>query len=663
MTRRPTAAAWLCLALLLAGATMGLHAAREKSLTYDEQFYMGNADKIVRGESLCDYEYHPPLSMMLGALGMRVAGTRAEPWPRVPMLVVFVATGALAAWWSAQLFGPAAAIAASALYGFSPTMLAHASLLATDFPVAAAMFVNLYALRAFLAAPSAGRALVWSVTLAIALLTKLTALLLLPATAVVVAIMLVMRAIRPRLAHLWPLLLAPIVIVVGTWAAYGFDTCGFALFQRQLAIRTFQNQSGAGCSTYILGRVYERGVWWFYLASTALKEPLAYLVLVVLACVRPVRPRGGWAELAVLLAPAAVVFVVASASIHQLGQRYILAALLPLYPWVAGLATTPSPRVRAAVWAAVLLCVVDAVHISPHFLAYTNQLVPSMRAYDYVADSNLDWKQDSYTPENAAARAKWDLIDPDRPIGALDPAKPPALLIGGTALSGMWVRDGFWGSPFTRHVRERGYRAVDHVGYSLFVFPLDTAGLSAELYDWLLARSWAEAFNLSLRLSTSFGLVPIPVARPGPDQRLAQATCNHAVRRTAGGRVDVLESFAGPALAVAPPEIEWSGALQIGARATYYFRFGSPARSLVVSGRPIRLDQSRTVPNAPRFAVMRLAPGVYPFAVTQEGRLDGALDVTFGRVEFDPNGYAALVPLALGERLCLVDEPPAAATP
>jgi hypothetical protein len=653
---RGALAAALCLVVLCAAAVLGFRATHEKSVTYDEQLYVEQAVNLAAGQSGCDFLFHPPLTMRLAALGIRAGGSAAMPWPRLPFLALLVATGALAAWWSGRLYGPTAAVAAAVLVGFSPNVLAHGSLATTDLAVAAAMLANLWTLRGFLTEPTLLRAIAWAATFALALLSKLTALLLLPASGLVALLLLATRGIRFRAALLWPLAVAPVVVAALVWAAYGFDACGFEALRKGVQLRVDANAPGAPVAVYVLGRALDHGVWYYFLVTTALKEPLPFLALLLVACVRPVRPRGGWREVAFLVVPAALVFVAASASVHQLGHRYVLPAILPLAVWVSGLAAAKRRAARALVAAALVLYVADAVRVAPHFLAYTNLVVAPTRAYHHLADSNLDWRQDDASPEVRAIRTQWDIVDPEVSHVWTD-TRRPALLLGATELSGLWVPHGFWGTPFTRLVRERGYVPAAHVAYSHFLFPLDSPALVRDLHDWIAARSWVDAYNVRVRFGPS--ILPAPPTLPSVVPMPLRPGCRMGVRRLAvlpGERkVDDLGSFAASPLEPPPAtEVEWTGVLRIDEPAGYVVRLAPHARTLVLGGATAPLERVAAGDGVPAVAAFRLAPGLYPFVATQEdGALDGRLQVTLTRMSFDEAGYATPLPLDVGQYVCL----------
>jgi hypothetical protein len=522
------------------------------------------------------------------------------------------------------------------------------------------MLACAWALRSFVMGPTAPRALLFGAAFGVAVLAKFSALLVLPASVLVVLGVRAAGAARLRPALLWAVLFVPLAAATLAWAAYGFDACGFGALWEQAQLRRYQNVTGSGYSIYVLGHVSDRGVWYYYLVTTALKEPLPLLALLLLACVRPVRPRQGWYELIFLLVPAAVLVAVASLSIHQLGHRYILPAFLPLFVWISGLASTPVPGTRrvtrALVAIALVLYVADAIRIAPHFLAYTNQLIAPEHAYRYLADSNLDWHQDDASPEVQQVRAEWDIVDLGSPHRWT--ARPPALLLGATELSGMWVAHGFWGTPFTLRVRERGYEPARHVAYSQFLFPLDSPGIVNDLHDWYLARSWVEAHNLRVRLGATMGVAPRALRALGPPTVVAPGECRAAVRRTAttAGRAttDVVESFAAPPPSPPPDTIAWTGALRTEEPGDWLLRLAPSVRTLALAGAALPLERSEMVPNAPAFAAVRLGPGTHPFVVIQGGGDETPSTVTLNRLDFDAAGYATAVRLdELRSRLCL----------
>ncbi len=107
-------------------------------------------------------------------------------WSRLAVLVPFgallLATVLL---WSTALFGPAAGVLALFLTALSPNLVAHARLVSADFACTSAMLFASHQLWRFTARPAPGRALFAGLALGLALITKFTALILVPSFAVV----------------------------------------------------------------------------------------------------------------------------------------------------------------------------------------------------------------------------------------------------------------------------------------------------------------------------------------------------------------------------------------------------------------------------------------------------------------------------------------------
>jgi hypothetical protein len=181
---------------------------RDKSVTYDEPFYIGAGYAyLTRGRFELNRE-HPPLMKYLIGLPMlfqncrpveefadwpqapehRMAfgrdvifANRVDPdrllfWARIPTVVLSVALG-LGVWlWTRRLYGPLAAGAALLLYSCCPNIIAHSSLATLDLGITAGTFLACFALWRFYTQPNWQRGLVAGLALAAALLLKYSAI-------------------------------------------------------------------------------------------------------------------------------------------------------------------------------------------------------------------------------------------------------------------------------------------------------------------------------------------------------------------------------------------------------------------------------------------------------------------------------------------------------
>jgi hypothetical protein len=148
-------------------------------------------------------------------------------------------------------------------------------------------------------------------------------------------------------------------------------------------------------ATFIFGRLYSSGQWFFFPVIFLLKTTLTLLILLLLVPFARLHHRRR--ELLCLILPPVFFFLVAISSMLNMGVRH----LLPIYPFcivLAGAAAasfaTRSLRSRIAIAALLLFAVISSLHSYPDFLAYSNELDggPS-HTYRTLTDSNADWGQ------------------------------------------------------------------------------------------------------------------------------------------------------------------------------------------------------------------------------------------------------------------------------
>ena len=158
-----------------------------------------------------------------------------------------------------------------------------------------------------------------------------------------------------------------------------------------------------GMPSFIFGRVYEHGVWFYFPAVLVIKSTLGLLALVTLAFAAVASGRlRRWREILFLLTPAVIYFWVAMGSSLNIGARHILPVYVFLCVFAAGgcWAWIESSgrqwnRGWALLVAGLLLCqVVSSARAYPNYMAYSNEFWggPS-KTYKYLTDSNTDWAQ------------------------------------------------------------------------------------------------------------------------------------------------------------------------------------------------------------------------------------------------------------------------------
>ena len=463
---RPGVAEIMALVLLAVFAARLLDSGERNTLTVDEPHYMGVGLYLWESGDYHYYEtlgFHPPLTHHLAALpllgldlGARTVSPQigadllggTDPDPRLLRKLSRTPFIALACWgalllflWAREVGGARAGLLAVALYTLSPTILAHGSLIHSDITVTVFFIQALYAFWRWWARPGVLRFVVCGISLGLALLAKLSALILLPCLGLLfLAIEYGVPPFAPRPESETPsrrlswLLLpgirataslaALIFLALATlWVGYGFS---FALeeglegpyagvllpsFVHALLFDVAANTVGRGI--YFLGEIGSGDRFWYLIpAAWALKTPLPALILLGWALIPRTRialpsapsteteaaPRGdaqAAASFMVALLVAIFVGIVIFWVRVPLGLRYLL-PLLPLISLVVGIrlgGKVGSQRLAVIVLVGWLGFV--GVRAHPHYLAYFNAIAGgSSGAHRFLVDSNFDWGQD-----------------------------------------------------------------------------------------------------------------------------------------------------------------------------------------------------------------------------------------------------------------------------
>lgn len=168
--------------------------------------------------------------------------------------------------------------------------------------------------------------------------------------------------------------------------------------------------------TYLRGKWREEGWYYYYAYGLFVKEPIGYILLLLIATVVSVGRRIEW-NATFLLAPAVVVFALVSS---QTGFNIHLRYVLPCFPFVfiwMGRAFSWALEhpwrlsiVRLLLWSAVAA----SVWVFPHSHSYFNSFVGGPRhGHCQLLGGNIDWGQD------ILVLSKWAREHPGKPIDAM----------------------------------------------------------------------------------------------------------------------------------------------------------------------------------------------------------------------------------------------------
>jgi 4-amino-4-deoxy-L-arabinose transferase-like glycosyltransferase len=444
-----------------------------------------------------------------------------------------------------SLFGTGPAFLALGLLVFEPNLLAHGALVTTDAGLACFLFAAVWAFQRHLARPSPWNLAAVGLAGGCTLASKHAGLLLLPLLALLAAAEVWPGPRRARVSRLVDsLAIAGLIALAVLWSAYGLRQRarpeGLALAPPIAELlRDVESGVRAGAidaagrlrllpeaylyglaevqaisersPSYLFGRVYGSGRWFYFPAVFAIKSTLGFLALLVLSAVLLARGRlGGRRERLFLALPPAFWLAAATTSGLNVGVRH----LLPMLPFLAVLIGAGAFRFaqrgrrQAALVAGLLaLHALSSVAAHPVYLAYANELFGGpARVHRHLTDSNVDWGQQLPAVgrwlQQQGIRECWfayflgDLVDlrrygvPCRPLPSistllLEPEMEVPASVSGTVLVSASVLSGYeFGpaemNPYAAFQRLRPLAQIEHgvfVYEGRFEIPL-AAGLN-----------------------------------------------------------------------------------------------------------------------------------------------------------------------------------------
>jgi len=252
------------------------------------------------------------------------------------------------------------------------------------------------------------RAALFGFSIGLAIASKFSALVFLPAILSALLIWLCLPNLRRpelaplRTAALWFPLMA-FVAFATVWSIYRFSfsndpALGFRVPFPELfaGLRQLWAKNAFGSPAYLCGRCSLSGFWYYFPAVLSVKTPLGMVALLALGIWLGVK-RDLRALLCPLLVVAAILITAAFSRI-DLGVRHVL-AVYPALSVAAGIALERTLHTAARRGAAVLAGAFLLWHLGsgaiahPDYLAYTNELALSTPE-NVLVDSDLDWGQD-----------------------------------------------------------------------------------------------------------------------------------------------------------------------------------------------------------------------------------------------------------------------------
>ncbi len=349
---------------------------------------------------------------------------------RIPVMVLGLLVALAVYLMARRLWGPVAGVASLFAASLSPNLLAHSSLATLDLPTAWAVVTTVFLLYRYVEAPSVGRLAAASVAIAVALVVKIQAFLLLPIAVVALALVAVGqvrkgRASLPTMVASWLLIPSAVVVVVNLLYLQVPFAQGHVFPDPYLeAIRVKLSHGSGGHFAYLLGRYSSQGWWYYFPLAILFKTPIPGLVLVAVGLTR----RLSLHTVVFVVLPIVLFLGAGMAGNLDIGLRHVL----PIYPFLFMLAGAGAAQLDSRGWRRILLGVLavamaaEALWIQPHHLSYVNLLGGGAKnGHRILLDSNYDWGQNDRFLERHVARTGLEYqIDPD----AFRPASGPILV-------------------------------------------------------------------------------------------------------------------------------------------------------------------------------------------------------------------------------------------
>ena len=337
-----------------------------------------------------------------------------------------------------EMFGTGAGFITLVLIVFEPNFLAHGALVTTDTGAAAALLASIYAFYRYVKSPSWGRVVVLGLAAGLFFIVKHSAVLL-PPMLILLAITELLRRRRAgdesrlhQAARLGGAIVIAGIIAAGVmWVCYGFryaarpvgwqlnpglqETLG-NLRPAEAKVITMMARSKVlpeswlyGLAdvrsvantwpSYMFGKVYAHGVWFYFPVAFLIKATLTTLIFLALIvyAIATGKLRGG-REILFLTVPPALYFLISMTSSLNIGVRHILLVFIFVLVLAGGAAWSLIQTDRRWVLpmaALMLFHVVSSLQAFPtSYIPYANEAWGGpANIHKYLTDSTTDWAQ------------------------------------------------------------------------------------------------------------------------------------------------------------------------------------------------------------------------------------------------------------------------------
>lgn len=397
--------------------TVPLLSLQPKSPALEDRFF--KEDAFLRGK---EFLYQNDADLILSR-----TRTAAATLTLLAALVIFLGTR--------EMFGTGAAFIALALLAFDPNLLAHGGLITTDVGLACFMFLAVFMFYRFVKSPSALRLIVAGIAVGLVLAVKHTGLLILPILFLLTLCEIVLNRAsanrgRQVLKVFGSLALIALIGWIVLWSFYGFRYAArpdglqlnplLADYVKGLEpyeawpistasrLRLLPESYLYGLvdvkltanyyTSYVLGKVYAHGVWFYFPIAFLVKSTVGVLALFLLTLGVIAARRLNYAREILFLAVPVIFYLLVALTVGMnIGVRHILVVYVFLYVLIGGAAWAlirMSRKWAYVVGALLLVHVASSLMAFPNYIPYANELWGGpAQTHKYLTDSNSDWGQ------------------------------------------------------------------------------------------------------------------------------------------------------------------------------------------------------------------------------------------------------------------------------
>jgi 4-amino-4-deoxy-L-arabinose transferase-like glycosyltransferase len=317
-------------------------------------------------------------------------------WGRIPMTLLAAAGAIIVYLWACSMFGPPSGLFALALFAFSPNLLAHGMLVATDVPLAVFMTLALYLVWRQGDEPTVLSSAAVGLATGAAMAVKFSG-------AILPLIIIAFCVWRTVCAPDWLrqagiearyLVVAGLAALFLIEAAYLFRIGPWTYFANMRYVNANHNPIRL---FYLFGD-FSRTNWWYYFPlAFVVKATIPLLLTIVFAGVhfvarRLVDTRGEILILGTIISYTAALMIGAD----DIGVRYLLPLFPLLFIWGSRIMIELMQK-KTGIVLAILLVAVQAraaLGAFPNYIPYFNELAGGPAGgIRFLDDSNVDWGQ------------------------------------------------------------------------------------------------------------------------------------------------------------------------------------------------------------------------------------------------------------------------------